>query len=256
MELHVLNLNLGITAIYDEFASLIWVNRYQNIGDCEVYVPATDENLQIFRMNYYLARPDDDMVCQIKKIEITTDPDEGNYLIVTGYDVKRLLDQRIVWDTINNNGTQEAFLRRLVSESMISPGDANRRMKKANSGSLVALGDLAGFEASSTEQVSYVQVGTKVRETCVKNGWGYRMPKKNGALAFELYAGVDRSNSVKFSAEFENIAETAYSDDETNLGNVALIGGEGEGSNRKMQTYGNSVGIYRSEKFVDANDTA
>lgn len=254
MELQVLDRYLNIIHIVDEFRSAIWMKRYYEIGDCELYVPATEDNLKIYRKNYFLARPDDDMVCVIKKIEIDTDPENGNYLIVTGYDTRCYADQRIIWGTAANNGRQEEFLRKLVSDSMIKPSDANRRIKKANGQSLLALGTLAGFKAASTEQVSYQAVGEKIRETCRTNEWGWRNKRGDGVLLFEIYAGKDKTGSVKFSATFDNLDANAYTDDITNLGNVALIGGEGEGSNRALETYGSSASIYRSEKFVDASN--
>ena len=257
MQLYILDQNLKMVQILDEFRSVIWASRYIDLGDCEIYVPATERNLKILKKNYYVIRPDDDMVCVIKKIEVESDPESGNYLIVTGVDVRAYLDQRIVWDTTVNNGSDEEFLRRLVTESVISPTDKNRRMKKANGGDLFALGELASPRTTevSTQQVSYVSVGEKIREVCRSHAWGNRVRLEDKKLLFEIYIGDELTQyRVIFSPVFENLETTKYTDDETNLGNVALIGGEGEGSDRIKETYGNAIGTLRAEKFVDANN--
>ena len=87
MQIYVYNQNLELTKIITKYKSVIWAQRYQEVGDCEIYLPATDEYIQIFRVGYYLGRPDDNMTCRITKIEVKTDAEEGNYLTVTGTDV-------------------------------------------------------------------------------------------------------------------------------------------------------------------------
>lgn len=84
-DIYVLNRNLQTIGIIDSYKSLIWANRYYAVGDCELYVPATTENLAILQKNNFLMRTDSNMICQIKKIELDTDAEEGNYLIVTGF---------------------------------------------------------------------------------------------------------------------------------------------------------------------------
>lgn len=96
----VLNNNFETVGLVDTYKSLIWANRYNDLGDCELYVPASNENMNLLKRGYYIRRSDDDMVCRIKKVELDTSPEDGNYLIVTGYDVKQWLDQRVVWEII------------------------------------------------------------------------------------------------------------------------------------------------------------
>ena len=258
-EIYVYNKEVQPIAIVDAYKSLIWAERYNAVGDCEVYVPATAENLTIFQQNYYIAKSDSEMVCQIKKIELDTDVENGNYLVVTGIDIKSWLDQRIVWDTVTANGSLESFIRKLVRESLSGNAPESRRITAPSGRNLLALGDIAGFEEVITEQVSYKNVGEKVREYCAAYHWGYRVrpdTASTGArrFAFELYKGVDRSASVVFSEEYENLATSKYVEDRTNLGNVSLTAGSGEGYERVRVEDGDAAGVDRVEKFVDAKD--
>lgn len=252
--IYVLNKNLEAIGIVDTYTSCIWVNRYNDVGDCEIYVEATPGLLNLLQEDYYLMREDDDMVCQIKKVELDTSADNGNYLIVTGYDVKRFLDQRIIWGTMTCDGNVENFIRLMVDKSLGNPDIADRQLQTENGGRLLYNGDSAGFTEITTEQMSYRNVGEKVREYCKQYNWGYRVTLDEGAFYFELYKGADKTARVIFSDDFENLDTTKYVKDATNLGNVALVAGEGEGAERVREVAGGGEGINRYEIYVDAKD--
>lgn len=258
MDVYVLDENLEAIGLFDSYRSLIWANRYNKAGDCELYVEASVENFALLSMGNYLTRYDgaDSMTCRINKIELDTDAENGNYLIVTGTDSKSLLDQRIVWSMMNADGNLEDFIRSMVNGTCINPNLPARTMLKGNGDPLVQLGNLANFTEVTTEQVTYKNVGEKIREYCASNEWGYRFVLSNGALWFQLYKGTDRSGEVIFSDQYENLSSTRYVDDATNMANVALVAGSGEGSDRSRNVSGYAEGVDRYEIFVDAKDIA
>lgn len=257
-DVYVMDKNLNVIGVVDAYKSLIWSSRYCELGDCELYVRATEANLNLLQKDFYLFRNDDDMVCRIKKIELTTSSEDGNYLIVTGVDVRSFLDQRIIWNTTNCNGNLETFIRQLVYDSVIGDSSLyNRRMKTPNGATLIGLGATAGLTEADSCQVSYANVGEKIREFCTKFHWGYKVYLYDNKFLFEVYKGTDRSDSVVFSDQYENLLETDYISDETNLGNTALIAGSGEGSERVRRVAGNQYeSTERYEVFVDAKDLA
>ena len=256
IDIYVLDKNLSLVGIVDAYKSLIWANRYSEVGDCELYLEASQENINLLRDGYYLIRSDDEMVCQIRKIEIDTSADEGNYLIVTGTDTKAFLDQRVIWSMMTCTGNVEDFIRSIVQNSSCTPALSGRQFQKANGQQLIFLGDKANFSEVTTEQVSYKNVGEKIREYCETYKWGYRFVLSNCTLWFQLYKGTDRSNEVIFSDDYENLSSTKYVDDKTNMGNVAIVAGAGEGSARARNVYGYAESVDRYEKFVDAKDIA
>lgn len=253
-EIYVLDQDLDLAYVIDSYKSLIWSSRYVELGDCELYLPASPELLSVLSIGHYLMRTNDPMLCRIKKVELDTDAENGDYLIVTGKDAKDLCDQRIIWDTMTCDGNLETFIRSIVSSTMITPSDTARTMEKSDGTALVTLGTAAGFSEVVTEQVTYKGVGEKIRDYCTQMGWGYKMVLDGTALSFVLYKGTDRSASVVFSDEYENLDTTAYVEDDTDLANVALVGGEGEGSERTRSTSGYAEGVDRYEIFVDAKD--
>lgn len=256
IDLIVYDKNLQPVALVDNYISLIWTPRYVLIGDCEIKVAATVENINIFQREYYIGRNDDKMLCRIMKIEIDTDAENGNTMIVYGYEAKNLLDQRIIWDISTSKGNLETFIRDLIYASCINPTIAARKMKTQNGETLIGLGNPVGFQNSYTGQVSYKNLGEKIREWCTANSWGYRLVRKTDVaqLGFELYRGQDKSATVKFSPAFDNLSTSKYIHDITGQGNVALVGAEGEGSARVRETSGSATGTDRFEIFVDAKD--
>lgn len=258
IDVYVLNKDLEVVGVVDAYNSLIWSNRYKTTGDCELYMPATTDALDLLQKGFYLMRTDDEMVCQIRKIELDTDVENGNFLVVSGYDSKIMLDQRIIMGTLNINGSICDAIYNMVNDAVIDPEDTARTFYKSNGTDLLfALGsEPPDLFDRATEQTSYKNIGEKIRDYCERYGWGYRVKYSGGQLAFELYRGTDRTGQVIFSEDFENLSTTVYVEDDTNLGNVALVGGEGEGSARARALSGMASGVDRFEVFVDAKDNS
>lgn len=254
VDVYVLDRDLNRIGVIDGYTSLIWVNRYRDVGDCELYIEATNEMLSLLKKDYYLCRQDDDMVCRIKKVELDTNVEEGNYIIVTGYDVKSIIGQRIIWSQSNVNGKVEDYIRDLIYKSLVNPNLSARAIKNASGRQNFFLGDKANFTEVTTQQASYSNVQEKIEEFCMLYGWGYKVIVDIGNFYFVLYKGTDRSNNVVFADEFENLISTNYIVDSTNMANVALVAGEGEGSNRARNVSGYAEGLDRYEIYVDARD--
>lgn len=253
-DIYILNDDLENIGLIDSSSSLIWANRYNDVGDCELYIEASDKNIKLLQKGYFLIRNDDDMACRIKKINIDTDSENGNYLTITAYDAKDILKQRIIWNQTNIDGKVEDSIYKILDENLINPKIQERTITSPSGRRYFKLDDKRNFTEVMTGQTSYRNVEEKVQELCKKYEWGYKVKVKDKCLYFSLYKGVDRSDKVIFSPDFENLLSSKYTNDITNLGNVALIGGEGEGSKRSKNVSGSGKGIDRHEIFVDAKD--
>lgn len=247
-ELYLLDEQLNRKHIIDTYSSIIWAKRYNSVGDCELVISATEDNFNKVKECRYISRPDDDMVCKIEKIEIQTDEENGNQFIITGTDIKNILNQRIVAKQTNFNGLVEDYIRKLITDSIINPTNKDRKIKN------FILADKVGFTERIREQVTYDYVGDKIQELCQQYGWGYKVTVNNGNFVFALYKGEDKSQYVTFSEDYDNISTTDYSKDDSNIKNVALIAGEGEGVARVTTSIGSGLGIDRHELYVDARD--
>lgn len=256
MDVYVLDNELDQIGVIDYYKSLIWSKRYYAIGDCEIYVSASVETLDLLRKGYYLMRSDDEMICRIESIELDTDVENGDFLIVTGYDCRKILNQRVIWNQTNFNGTVENYIRTLITDNIINPSVTARKIDNFQ------LGTANGFTDTIDEQVTYDALDEKIKEVCQAHGYGWRVAFEpdTKAFVFNIYKGVDRSYAqtendyVVFSSEFDNIISSKYVTDSSNIRNVALIAGEGEGVDRKRYVQGTASGIERYELYVDAKD--
>ena len=91
MDINILNENFERIAICDYYKSLMWCKRYYEVGALDIEIEATAETVELFQRGNYITRDDDDGVYRIEAIEISTDIEEGDYLIVGAYDCKKIL---------------------------------------------------------------------------------------------------------------------------------------------------------------------
>lgn len=249
-DLYLLDKELNRIHIIDTYISVIWSNRYNTIGDCELVISASVENFNKVKESKYLERSDDDMVCEINRIEIKTDEENGDQLIITGTDVKNILYQRIVEKQTNFNGLVEDYIRTLVEDAIINPTNPDRKIDN------FILDDKKGFAEMIKQQVTYSDLGEKVEKLCKQYGWGFKITVKDKKFVFSLFKGEDRTQYVTFSPEYDNISTTDYVQDNTDIKNVALVAGEGEGVNRAVVIIGSGKGIDRHEIYIDEKDTS
>lgn len=107
--------------IIENPASAIWTRRFQEPCDFELYVPATAEILAMITDDCYITREDSPEVMIVEHIEITTDDDEGNYIIIAGRGAECMLDRRIVWEQTAISGRVDKALHNLITQNAISP---------------------------------------------------------------------------------------------------------------------------------------
>lgn len=260
MNIYVLDPNLKTIGLIDDYTSIIWTTRYFSNGDFELYLPANDRNILLLKENNYLCRDKDisgsryKNVMIIEKIQITTDIESGNYLIITGRSLKSILNRRIIWQQTNLNGKAEIAIRQLITENAINPTIPERKI------SGLSLGDTLNLPDTIEKQITGDNLGESIEKICTSYGYGYDIDIIDNKFVFYLYKGTDRSFNqnenpyIIFSSKFENILRTEYAYDITNLGNVALVAGEGAGVDRLTHLVGDASDLDRYEKYVDARD--
>lgn len=247
-ELYLLDDELNRKHIIDTYSSLIWAKRYNDLGDFELIIAASQDNFKKIEECKYIMRNDDDMVCKIKKTEVKTDAENGSQLIITGTDIKDILKQRIIMKQTNFNGLVEEYIRTLIKDAIINPTDSDRKISN------FILAEKEGYTEKISEQVTYDNLGDKIQKLCQQYGWGYKVNINEGKFVFSLFKGNDITDYITFSADYDNISTTDYSRDDSNIKNFALVAGEGEGAERRTISIGKGIGIDRHELYLDARD--
>lgn len=256
MDLYIADQNFQTLGIIDAASSAIWSERYFEVGDFEIYVPATDYYVDLLREDRYVFRNDTDCGMIIESVEITTNVEDGNYLTVTGRSLESILERRIVWQQTNLYGKVELCIRQLVTENIINPTIADRKVSNFK------LGSLKGYTETMEKQITGKNLREAIQDICKSFGYGYKITMQDGNFVFDLYKGVDRSYNqssnpyVVFSPDFENLLNSDYKLDKTSYKNVVLVAGEGEGLDRKTQAVGTASGLDRREMYSDSRNAS
>lgn len=250
MDFYVYDENLNAVGIIDNYTSVIWTLRYNDVGDFEIYIRSTPEILEMCKINRYIRRNTDNTVMIIKSITQSDSVENGNYITISGKSVENILSQRVVWNVSIVSGRIEECVYSLLNENAITPIDTKRVLPNLTKSSLKHL----TAEISETNFTG-TNLLTAIKTLCETAGFGFKITFSDAGFVFEIYNGVDRSRNqtenpyVIFDAE--NIAETTYTDDAENYKNVALIGGSGEFITKLYASYGNATGLNRFETFVN-----
>lgn len=261
MILNLLNEKRELVDIVTHFEQLLWTRKYNDVGGC-VLTMAADKDLLYMLLNEvkYISRDDDTMVCEISKIALNVDKETGKKtIVVTGLDVVNILNRRIVWSQSQFSQEEASdIINNLVYDSIASPSDDDRRVIhfKVESG-----GRVEGKVID--KQITYDKVLDAIKELCQTYNFGFRVIlKDNKNFVFQQLRRVDHSihqqsrDHIVFSANMNNLNSLDWEIDYTSYNNVALVGGEGEGTERKVATVGTATGINRYEMFVEAKSVS
>lgn len=263
MIFNILNSRLEPLGDIDNAISSIWDKHYRDEGYVEIYAAATPRSVELLKEGHYITRDDDPHVARIYSIATDTTEDDGEVIVAAAKFAHYVLRRRIIWNTTNTEGNAEDVARSLIVDNCISPTDKRGNRMKERIIPEIMLGEASGLtDTMEATQVSYVNLLEYVMKICATFHYGLRaiMNTDNSKIAIGLYKGTDRSYGqqenpfVVFSQENENLLGFSYKYDESTTINAALIGGEGEGIDRKLAKIGTASGLDRFEVFVDAKD--
>lgn len=274
-DVYVLNpTDFSIEGMVDEYVSCIWRPSYFDVGDFELYLGASPDMINLLKVNHYLVRKSDisidsqgkatyKKVMIIKNIELITDIENGDYLTITGRELKYLLHQRIIYNPFNKiteiNDTAENACRQLVTENAINAWGIGWQHRVIPN---LILGDLAGLSKTVDIQVRLVPLDQGISDICISCEYGWDIYIYDGKYIFTMYEGVDRSYNqtdrpyVVFSNDFENLYNTNYQLFTEDYANLAFVAGQGEGTTRTILLVYDDIpqGLDLYEMSVDARD--
>lgn len=267
MELLVLDTNLVAVDVMDRYDSLIWTDRYDQYGDFELQIPMSSGLLYVLQQNFYIFSVQSNHLMIIEKLEIDSDMEDGNKLLVSGRSLESILDRRIIWGQKTYSGNLQDAIESMLNDAFINPPASLADRKISN----------FIFKKSTDERITKLTIDAQysgdnlydvIYNLCNDNGIGYRITLNDeDKFVFELYIGEDRSYDqdvlpyVVFSKKFDNMEDSNFLQDNTNYKNAVLVGGEGEGSLRKYKTVietssSDKTGLNRRETFVSATDVS
>lgn len=260
MDVYVLNSTFEPEEVLDIYTSFIWTDRYAKAGDFELYLPMQFSFLRFLTGTYYISINDSEHGMVVESVKLETSSEDGIFITLSGRSYESILDRRIVWGLKTLSGNLQNGVKSLINECIISPTDSARRIPNFI------------FEDSTDPAITSLTIDTQytgdnlydvICDICATYKIGFKITLNTSKqLVFKLYSGVDRSyeqvsNSfVIFSPAFDNLLESNYAQDNSAYKTCTLVGGEGQGNERRYSSYiGKSVtGLERRELFTDARD--
>lgn len=258
-------LSIALEAICDSFSSLLWDIEYYQCGAFEVYIAASPQNIEIFRTGRIVGRDDDkEHFGLIESVEIQTDAEDGDYLIVRGRFLMCLLERRIIYPTVNftKETSYADIVKTIVQFNAVVSG-----VRKIPG---LSFGTSSGscWEQKTKLQISYENLMEWIYTICEKIGGtaNIRLNKISGEqyeMILELSQGYDRSimqsdnPHIVFFDGYNNLLSFSYVTDISAKKNFAYILGKGEGAERKRTVYfdGDEPSFLgRYEVYADAKD--
>lgn len=236
-----------IIGIVESFEYLRWSRRYSACGGFELKAIASPENIELLQLDNIISIDGDSEVGIIEFVEVITD--EFEIVHVQGRFATSILSRRVIWGTEILNGDVSAGVYQIINNHVTNPSTLFNSRR------------IAFFSYQPTtlyidfsSQISYKNVLTAITDMCQALDIGFRtkFDPSSSLLQFELYRGT--INPTALSDDLEAILSMSYTQSRANTANVAIVGGDGEGSDRTIITAGNASGMQRYETFVDARD--
>lgn len=276
---YMIDQDLNIVDGIEMFESMIWTEKFSEVGDFELYLPATPESVKLYteaaNKHYYIVRAEDaDNLTNLPAMEVETvetdvNVKDHNKLIITGKQIKNILYRRIVDGNTALAGPIQNEIRRIVKDNAISPTDVRRVIPRLDLGpETPGLENIiVNADAKGTNIAALITAICKDK----KIGWDIRLDFLNKKLIFVLTKPTDRRSEVIFSNDFNNLISTEYTLDTDSYRNIAIVDadyikvdkvtGRSEVINNKqtVKLYGSSeeeTGLNRYELYVDGSNEA
>jgi len=261
MNIVVINDNYEMIEVIDYYESLIWTERFFEAGDFELYLLADSNVFTILKQEYMLYYKGCRQVMIIEQLEIKTDVDDGDRLIVTGRSPESLLDRRVIWPQTDIHGSLHDGVKKLINDNAINPSDPNRKIPN-----LI-------WKDSTDQRILDIRLDAQymgenlydtICDLCKNNNVGFRITLTEGfKMEASLFYPEDHSYSqeeldyVIFSPKFENISSSDYIESDKALKNVCYIKGDLKNDVRRTAVVDRGkAGLERRETYVDGSSVS
>lgn len=254
--------NADIIGLVDAYVSLVWAVQFAGLGEFELVVRCTTENVDLLRKGRVLCRSEDrsgntfNNCMIIRTTTFSYDSESGYLLRVRGTGLKGMLNQRIIWEQENHENAPVANVVTAVVTNNTPAGDRSLP-------NFVIPNPPASITATGTFQVFGENLGDWVSAVASEYGFGWDIVFDGSDNVFTLKSSTNRTRAggsdspVIFSREFDNLLSCEYKEDMENYANTALVGGEGEGTSKRVAGVGTDAsGLNRFETYVDGSSVS
>lgn len=219
---------------------------FNRVGECELYAVANTNNKASLLKGNFLKIPNKDYIWVIEKISYTY-VDGVPMIDAKGYEAKWLLNKRIIQEPVELPAQVALAIEQLVYNNLGAGADAARQIIGFNVYTSGITTTLSDTQASRGNLLDFVN---NLLNTY--NLGGIVLYQQN-KLLFKVYEGRDLSASIRFSQSLDNLLESTYSIDDTNLGTTVLAVSTVETTDYTETYDSGATGIDRAEKLYKSN---
>lgn len=224
MEIFTLSPLFRRERVVDKFQSLIWTERFQDLGDFELVLPQSFQAKNFFKANTWLGLNETARVMKVETLENYTDNEGRELTSVKGHSLESALDDRVAYnvkDDLTANPKWTITLAPLAAAQKIFDDICRDGLVDIHD-IIPYLADVDIFPTDTLpifgDPVTFDLEPQSVREA-IKSiaelyDFGIRLVRNldMSQLVFNLYAGSDRTSGqttyppVIFSPEMDNLA--------------------------------------------------
>ena len=227
-----------LQAIIDDYQEVSFERNLYSAGTFTITINYNIPNALLFQRGLFVQFGNDKYdfgEIYIVQDSIGADGKGSQVRTITGYDARYIFKRRVIKNT-NSNGLWvmtakgELCLRNLIKDQCGSGADVRRQLPVINV--IPETENAIGKEYSVSEQFTNLYEVCKTIATQSEIGW--RIAFENGELFLEVYAGEDKSETVKFDTSYDSLSNGNFSDSYESFSNVIYIGGKGQNDKRDI----------------------
>ena len=233
--LNVFDTEFNQIAIIDDYTSLIWTEKYQEVGDFELELRYDKKWKDILKQDYYCRIDPSERTMIIEKVQIEHDDDGLSVMTVSGRSVECILERRIVWKKRTFGTTEETkktvniqdSIKTLFNDNIVSPENINRKISNFK---FIASEDSYIKNLKFNQDYDGDSMLDVIEDLCSDKRMGYKiLMDDDNNFNFQFYRGTDRSMEqsnnevVIFSENYDNLISSEYYSDKTEFFNTMYV---------------------------------
>lgn len=241
MEVYILDSLYRRIQVVDRFESLIWTERFADLGDFELKMHSTLENRTRFSPGTKLAMNLSKRGMTVETVEDTTDEEGKRMLTVKGPSFEKIFDNRLTSPPGFTNSTAKwsitdtpiNIVKKIVRDICIL---GLRDVSDIIPGILEGLGPypedtIAEPSDMVLAELDFMTVYSAIKQLADLYGFGFRLIRQDdtGRLYFDVYMGSDRTSGqttlppVIFSPNLDNVKNTTELTTIDGYKNIAVV---------------------------------
>lgn len=226
MEVYVLDEAFRRVEVVDRFESLIWTDRYLELGDFELNLPSTSAFRSLLTNDTRLAINTSKKVMEIENVLDKTDSEGRKLLNITGRSLEKVLDDRVgmwgltpgaTWALTNTpGGLMRWIFQRICKDGALDIAD---KLPYYTDGTLYPADTIAEPVEQISVDLPVDTVLNQITKIGQEYGIGFRLYRglDTSKIYFNVYTGSDRTTSQT------SLPPVIFSEDLDNLSNVSQL---------------------------------